>query len=333
MRIHLPFLGVGMVLTLCAIVLLDQLSENNNIPSSLGFDSISKRDNYNYTKAALDYHFHGTDFTQSFASCVMDPNCQIYYHHVQKAAGSTIENMAVNLVHARQGNRGSCCGDDMMSRFNSSSAYYCQLKFAAFQVRGSQFEQIVKTCMDMDYLLNQSQPQRVIALTSYREPIARTLSYIHQICNKVRTDRSEKKPFSGLKNLTNASLHLQNAKFRTKEVLEACDRCSFEQDVDIWMSYVNKTNIEDMELYNVVRSSFLTSANKVELLAIDAADVSRFFSQLKDALPERYHTALQHAHSANLELTDRCSFGVSSAMIKGLALSTDIYRNLTSGSY
>jgi hypothetical protein len=105
------------------------------------------------------------------------------------------------------------------------------------------------------------------------------------------------------------------------------------------MDFVNITNTDYQELYNhVLHSDYLTtfsSENHVKLLVIDTPDVNRFFSQLQDILPPSYSNLLDSAESEsfNSENKARCSFGMTSSMIKGLAVSTDIYRNLTSGSY
>jgi hypothetical protein len=263
----------------------------------------------------LDFHLHQAQFTQTFAACVIDSNCRFIYHHVQKTAGTTIEDITLKLFYDVDGktHSNSCCDNTVLERFNKNSISYCtKQKFQSYQVNGSTFENIVKRCMDIYTQQNQSQPQRVVVLTSYREPIARTLSSIHQVCNK-------------------------NADRRSQSTLEFCDRCSYETDSEYWMGYVDRFNNDYEQLYDhVVRSDYLKSCaskNKMELLAIDSADVSRFFSQLKDALPVTYHAALEQPSVYNPEEKARCSFGVTSDMIKGLALSTDIYRNLTCGIY
>jgi hypothetical protein len=263
----------------------------------------------------VDFNLQTFNCIQTFALCVIDSNCRFIYHHVMKTGGTTIEDEMDKLFGMDF--LDSCCHDEIVEQVQQNTAKYCNRKFMSYQVSGSQFESIVKTCMAHHQHQQrkspyQSQPQRAVVLFSYREPIARTLSNIHFMCN-----------------------HDYVPDWRPKKLLEACDRCDFEQDQDVWMKWVDMTNTDYQELYyHVVRSSYLTSTeSNINLLAIDTADVSRFFLHLKDALPESYRANINETSVSNMEVKTRCSFGMTSSMIKGLHVSQEIYRNLTSGSY
>jgi hypothetical protein len=134
------------------------------------------------TPSVLDYHFHADEFTQSFAACVLDNNCRVVYHHVPKTAGTTIEQVASKLFRLPVA-LPSCCDDSVIDRFKQSQAKYCGRKFSSYQVNGTQFVKIVHSCQLFHSSRNYSQPQRAVVLSSYREPIARTLSYVSLSCS------------------------------------------------------------------------------------------------------------------------------------------------------
>ncbi|OEU05876.1 hypothetical protein FRACYDRAFT_257646 [Fragilariopsis cylindrus CCMP1102] len=159
----------------------------------------------------------------------------------------------------------SCCFSDMLNRFYQNPYDYClQQKFSAYQVRGKQFETILLKCLDLvnsnlnstttttttdnddDIILstknknksnknksNKKQRQhRFLTFSTYREPIARTISDIHQLCNK-------------------------NLNRRTKQLQEVCQRCTYNtndtvntdgggavviNDKVYWNKLINNTN-------------------------------------------------------------------------------------------
>ncbi|OEU23471.1 hypothetical protein FRACYDRAFT_233641 [Fragilariopsis cylindrus CCMP1102] len=211
--------------------------------TALHYQTTTKSTNKNYNQNTNNQDNQNTQnnqnelFINTFADCVLDPNCHLLYHHVGKTGGTTIEKIFYQLFPKIIKHSGSGGGG----------------------IRGKQFETIVLQCLDLISNVNnnnvntiadddnnsssssninlnlnntddnistkntkhknksssvlvptkkQRQRQRqhqhrFLTFSTYREPIARTISDIHQLCNK-------------------------NLNRRTKQLQEVCQRCTYD---------------------------------------------------------------------------------------------------------
>jgi hypothetical protein len=264
----------------------------------------------------VTYHLQPMRFTDSIASCILDVDCHIYYLHVGKTGGTTIESFFSNVIFPPPGREkmvSSCCGLTMMKRFDSNPRWYCSRHFTSVQISPNNYTQMVQTCMSLHYKShenNGTRPQRAIALTSLREPIGRTLSRIHQVCNK-------------------------NFQRRSAERKDRCKRCDFDKDTKHWMGISYWTNsIYANVVKNFVHNSYLHEQTNIEVLMIDTADVTLFTDRLKQTLPEQFETSfLKETNISNQEKRGLCDFAMKSPMLKALSPGLEIYRNFTLGRY
>jgi hypothetical protein len=199
---------------------------------------------------------------------------------------------------------------------------------------------------------------RAVVLMAYREPIDRTVSLIHQLCN------------NGDNILLNQIIRgnwnsLEFAKGAGQEVVDACHRCSYTQsdkehpsnppkhyttDAQVWDCFVRDTNKKLKGISQILQA--VTDMNRKqqqtkELLAsgpsavaparlvdgtfiMDTKDVTSFFEQLQ----KRFPTKRFPKGNANTKRPYRvCHWDMDKApgMVKNLSPSTEIYSNLTIG--
>ena len=254
-------------------------------------------------------------FVSAFASCASNQGCRIYYHHVGKTGGTTVETRMFDLFPPGfKHGTSSCCGDKAMDRFRERTDDYCDAKFTSYQVEGGHFRDIVSECMSDRSegedsgagggRIDGRPPERrsAIALTSFREPIQRTLSSIHQTCNKNKSRRRE-------------------------ETRAACERCSYdiEEDRAVWDGLIKRTNL----LYEGIALVSRMVIGGVQVLTIDTVDVDNFFTRLRSALSPRWEVSTSGVR--NTESLSLCNFGMTSDIFRALTPSETIYRNLTLG--
>eukprot|EP00562_Extubocellulus_spinifer_P005793 CAMPEP_0178517232 /NCGR_PEP_ID=MMETSP0696-20121128/25575_1 /TAXON_ID=265572 /ORGANISM="Extubocellulus spinifer, Strain CCMP396" /LENGTH=350 /DNA_ID=CAMNT_0020147637 /DNA_START=142 /DNA_END=1194 /DNA_ORIENTATION=+ len=305
-------------------------------------------------------------FVQQFADCFVDDNrenkddernsgndCHIYYFHFGKSGGTGLEERMALFAPPR---RNSCCNKGLLERFRSAPENYCKLKFSSYQLSTENFlHTIVPTCMDINKDSNNTdnshdnenwgrrrtrhQGKKSIVLISYREPIQRTLSYIHQMCNKHYDVRPEK----------------------TQQV---CQRCSYDDDTRYWDDLVDRMN----NAYSALRGLVNYHHPDITVLTIDLLDFTPFYQRLHEALLQRKLYAKYHNlnKNKNNNLTDHilnndhgsgddgddggelvfafnattksnpennnkyCNFGMKSDMFRRLRPSIALYRNWTS---
>lgn len=90
---------------------------------------------------------------------------------------------------------------------------------------------------------------------------------------------------------------------------------------------MNFFNQEYKELLEVTNIRF----DNATVLSIDSTDLTLLYEKLSEATN---HGAFRRSSlRANKEKKGRCNFGLKSEMLKGLAPSSDVYRNLTLGIY
>jgi len=247
----------------------------------------------------LNFHRNHNKFMDTLSSCIMDDQCHIFYHHVQKTGGTTLENRIFGAFpfHKKRTKHRTCCGRKVMKDYDRYQKYYCQAKFTSYQVSASQFETVVSTCMHLNLKNNTS--SRAVALVSIRDPETRTLSNIHQICNK-------------------------NSHKRSKDIVEACSSCAYEKHSKVFDKFVQQTNKDYEEAF---KSTRLMIPN-VSVMLFDTEDMEILLGMLLKKLPNHFSFSLNK--KINQEEVTRCDFGMKSNMFKELAPARKIYRNLTS---
>jgi len=178
---------------------------------------------------------------------------------------------------------------------------YCLAKFSSYQLLGKDFQQVVARCLNTYLPRKKNTPfsflesplpssHNAIALFSFREPISRMLSQIHQLCNK-------------------------NIELRDANTTLACFHCNYTQDVAYWDAFV-----QDQEyLYESLKNVLQMTIPNVQVLAIDAMHITTFFRQLQSVLPVDFHRYFESQDlEHNIESNHNCNFGLVSPMIKSL---------------
>jgi hypothetical protein len=146
-------------------------------------------------------------------------------------------------------------------------------------------------------------------LLSFREPSHLTLSTIHQVCNK-------------------------NVQSRPPELQRACRNCDYDKDADAWEFIVNDVNT----IFTSISQFVSQMTESVPVMTIEMADINGFLKQLQHRLEssgafpnKNVKSAIGEERHANPEDLSLCSFGMTSAMFKGLEPSRLVYRDLVLG--
>jgi len=244
------------------------------------------------TPHVINFRLQSNLFVNQLTRCFDDDDCRIHYLHFGKTGGSGMEN---RMFKAFPPYLDSYCKGSIMKQFHERTSEYCNAKFSSYQVSSPDFvNTIVPTCM-------RQTGSRAVVLVSFREPIQRSLSYIHQMCNK-------------------------NLRHRNRVTRRACARCSYDEDTKFWDQKVVHFNQEYKELLNVTT----TKIDNASILSIDSVDLNLLYDKLFAATN---HEAFRLSQKTNAEVTRRCNFGFKSDMFRGLAPSSEVYRNLTLGMY
>ena len=256
----------------------------------------------------VNYLLESERFIEIISDCITDKFCHIHYLHTQKTGGTTIENNFRTILHLKEKSK-SCCWEKTIQRFAGDRKERCMRPFNSYQVYASDFYKIMlKGCKKVlkKEMKKSHESRRIVALASFREPYEKTLSQIHQYCNK-------------------------NPKRRTKEFLAMCKRCDYNEDQAEWdREIVDVTNHEYISLHNDLILG--TASIDIPVLTIDTLDISSFFDDLKENLPTKYASRLRDDDSFhNQERLKVCDFGFRSAMMRNLHPSLEAYRDLTLG--
>lgn len=250
--------------------------------------------------AVTFFHLDTDPFLKIYSQCIVDPTCSIQYMHSGKTGGTFLETLMKHVVDIETPL--SCCSKPMMQRFEKETVSYCNSPFSSYQVGGISFSHILKTCQE-ESKHEKIKMKRIVALFTYREPLATVVSYIHQVCNK--------------------NLHV-----RSKEVLALCARCTYDADPIFLLDYHPGITLYEL----LTNQTFLSLGEGVDFLALDNADITRFSTDLKDSLPLMYKERFNLPNATvNGEKTQLCNFAMTSDMIKKYSLDSQAYRNLTLG--
>ena len=257
------------------------------------------------------FHLDKSRFVWAFADCLADPDCTIQYMHVAKTGGtylkwamnkildvSRVESYEIKNIWYTW--HRDCCGEELKGRFLADPSSYCSRPFSSYQTDRKFFiENILETCKQLS--------KRVVFLVSFREPLTRAVSWIHQICNK-------------------------NTRKRTSEVLEACQRCTYADDPDFYNQYKSLQGLDALMLSN---RTFWSGMDGHGMLAIDNVDLNEFLHLLEGALPDSYEHSFKKLfegkQTQNVEKTQVCNFRVPSAMMKSYSDEVLLYRKIVMG--
>jgi len=251
-------------------------------------------------------------FTNTIADCIKDDDCRIIYHHIQKTGGKTVEYrffkafpfIPENIedingwegLFSRENDVGakSCCWKQMFKRFKKYTRLYCPIKFMSYEATSNQLEEILHDCLEWN-----GRQSRYVILVSFRDPEARTLSQIHQMCNK-------------------------NFESRRPKMQKACLTCQYTNETK--EAFYFHTKLTNKAFRYVINTTYLNTLPRVDALTFQIDDIDSMFDRLKGATGIDFPT-----YTSNPEKRDVCDFGMTSEIFRGLAPSREIYRKLVGG--
>merc|ERR1712151_156774 len=108
----------------------------------------------------------------------------------------------------------------------------------------------------------------------------------------------------------------------------------YEKHTEPFDKIVQTTNKDYLGIVRTIQLSSKYSAGSVKSLTFDTDDIDSMFTMLQSSLSKRtsnYTFPLNE--KKNPEKHSRCNFGMKSTMFKNLAVSREIYRNITAGVY
>jgi len=235
------------------------------------------------------FGIHPTNFVEGFANCMEDETCHIIYHHVQKTGGTFIASTFYPLLNNKDYSSGFwCCHDKFMKRFRANPEKYCNLKLGVYEVVGDQLKEVVDTCQKV----YAEQNHHAITFATVRDPVQRTVSWIHQQCNKNYD--------------------------RMKEFQPVCDRCSYYEDQEMWDIFVER----EINVYLQLSYSLPLDIYTIEDVMID---------QFLALLETRLNRQLPAGHP-NAEKKQICDFHVPTVLFKKFNNARRVYRELLTGT-
>lgn len=156
-----------------------------------------------------------------------------------------------------------------------------------YELKGDQFEEVVATCRK----LYQQQGHRAVVLVTVRDPVQRTVSWIHQQCNKNYG--------------------------RMGEFQRVCERCEYCEDKEEWDRFVD----DQIEYYMKLAYRLPYPIYTMEDVMID-----RFLAMLGQRSALHFNRG-----SHNLEKKQICDFHVPSSLFKRFHEARMVYRELVTG--
>jgi hypothetical protein len=254
------------------------------------------------TKSYLTFTSSPPTFVDAVVNCILSDTCHILYHHVQKTGGSSVASRLFPVVDHREYNSSEwCCNEKLLDRFRLNPHEYCSRKLSVYEVKASQYHEIMETCKHL------YPSHEYLALISIREPIQRTLSMIHHQCNKNFDHKNEKEQ-------------------------SVCSNCTYTpESAWFWDQFTIQTNTIYMELLDMVQTDTRHRQlhhlpTKLTWLFLDNFMIDPFL----DLFRQTMKVNLTHGKS-NKENTHVCNFGMTSSMMKELRRSQMIYASLVGG--
>ena len=271
---------------------------------------------------SLFYNHNRDVFIDEFTKCLLDRDyCKVLYWHIQKTGGTYIASQMHPLFN-REPYRSKewCCNNDFMkARFRPHIKELCSKRFGVYEVRSKEYHEVLRTCQDFqNQMLHNSSAtsnrhHRYIGFVSIREPIQRSLSAIHQICNVHQ---------SGLR----------------QQVRQTCERCSYDIDDDkpFFEKYVNQTNNFYTGLMDILVSESL-SVLGIPIYVVDNQHIRDMFQQLETSIDNDLKkkgsnmTFRFPAGTKNSEAASKlCDFGMTSSLMKQHQEALDAYHRIWS---
>jgi hypothetical protein len=289
---------------------------------------------------ALTYFRQPERFVKIISDCVNDDLCHIFFLHVPKTGGSTIEYQFYELFPPEQLSdpnimykSGSCCHNTMMRRFEADKAAHCYAKFSAYTVSVQQFLGVLDECRDMlneeqHHLLNK--PHRLIGLFSIREPHSRTISMVHEVCNfhYGRWALIKSKLCREFGDHPEDMGPICSGIFSDLDLVkEACEACDCAQHPSYWNIFLEEISIKYSNLLGLSH----TKLQQTEIMSLNLNDLDSFFGNLNASLPEKFHEKFQPNTRINTETTTHCNFGMTSETFRRLENTSKVYLKLTLG--
>merc|ERR1719317_1037551 len=90
----------------------------------------------NTASPMINYLRWPEEFVTKFANCVRG-ECHLYYWHIPKTGGTTIEQSFNKMFFKTKKTTSSCCGESMEKHFMAKTASYCSSKFSSYQLSGA----------------------------------------------------------------------------------------------------------------------------------------------------------------------------------------------------
>jgi len=367
------------------------------------------------------FHLNKRTFVDRLQLCILDPECQVMYHHVQKASGTYIGSRLFPWMNNRFPNAMRdawkqhqqaeyeqqqlqehiqymlrnknitfepppletlqefkpmtldpsqwCCYQPFMNKFLSKPVNYCGYKFSTWEVNTKQMTDIANICHFQQNINVKQEGQtmfkkpktnvvdtrkahrftRAAVMVSYREPVSRTTSLVHQLCNEINgANLLRWQIINGNWN----SLNFTKTPTAIQEVIDACRRCNYtaqsqntsrayENDAEIWNHLVRDSNnilngvsylarsIQQRNQYELDKKE-RGESRLAETFALDTQDVSEFFKDLQS----RFQDLKIPAGDENSKRPYRvCHFNTTSypVMMAGLLDGQQKYKSLTLG--
>lgn len=257
----------------------------------------------NRQKHVVNYAIEPDRSTQILADCIADEHCHIKHFHTCKTGGTTVESHFRKIFPS---NKVKCCDDDNREVFYANVEAECDKPFNSYAKSGAFLSGVaVPKCLDYYKTIG----HRLVLMVPFRSPVERSLSAIHQVCNK------------------------HPGKFG-EEFKEKCERCDYDADKEFWMRLATRTNTEyEDQMYKEVTVG--TSEYGIPTITIDTGDISAFFDTVQEKLPDKFASRMVEEGApefrTNPEEVGTCDFGVHSDIMKALSPALAVYRNMTLG--
>ena len=327
-------------------------------PNNYNHDSKNDHDNNNNN--IYLYQRQPQKVIDIFDNCVGDDKCHVLYQHVQKTGGSYLASkLKPTLEKDNPGQRyvpnDWCCGSNLLQRFHNDTVPFCtKYKFSIYEMNSLEFSSILETCSKYN---ENGGGHTYVSIVTVREPIQRTISQIHQQCNK-------------------------GYKVHAEYYQQYCQQCMFlEEDANnnkFWIEeFVHKTNKVFVELQQLLvqRQTQIQQAHEeqqqhtqpaqqgysmkdIPILILDSTMINDFLTTLDDHWSKLRQQQQQNQQEQqgrfiprpipndedmdqsnktkkkrknlvmiNKEETDICNFGITSTMMRELAPSLCLYNN------
>jgi len=276
---------------------VEKRAESSNT-SSTSFET--ERQGVEKRAVVTNFFIDSNVFIEKISNCLHNNSkCHVFYQHIGKTAGTTIQDNMFRVFPflPNQAKHDSCCNLRMVERFQRNKELFCKADFTSYEVTGSAFRNIVSECMELN------PEEEAVILISFRSPEHRTLSYIHQYCNK-------------------------NLERRPPKMIKACKNCNKKMYEKLFYRFAHTTNKDYKEISDTLVSSI---PGVKDILMVESIDVDNLINMLGKVHENwKFPKAKKKQNTA---LFSHCDFSLNSRMFDLLAPSRIIYRNLVLNNF